>query len=374
MEKKLYIGHQNNARNILDGTRLTVVVAQGLNGEATILVNVENVMTAYIINIENQEYALNILGEDLFNIKGGIIMETRALEVVSQNGVKIEEGAMSVDALLHQVALIQSAMSKAMKEGEHFGVIPGTNKPSLLKSGAEKLSMLFRIAPKYRIERVMSPNGHREYEVECDLYSINTGVFLGSGTGNCNTLEAKYRYRSENTGKPVPQEYWDSRDSDILGGRQFKAKKKDKRWLIFEQVEYDNPADYYNTVKKMAKKRAFVDAVLTVTAASDIFTQDVEDLPPEILGKESEKVIVEEPKTKEPEPESKKSDKKTTNFEFLKTVRDLKKQLDNDPQYYGTLGTLGFEHANEITDRKTQVKFFEQLQELVKIKEDSTAF
>jgi hypothetical protein len=32
----------------------------------------------------------------------------------------------------------------------------------------------------------------------------------------------------------------------------------------------------------MAKKRAQVDAVITVTAASDIFTQDIEDLPDEI--------------------------------------------------------------------------------------------
>ncbi|WP_418719751.1 hypothetical protein [Bilophila wadsworthia] len=45
------------------------------------------------------------------------------------------------------------------------------------------------------------------------------------------------------------------------------------------RVEHDNPADYYNTCLKMAKKRALVDAVLTCTAASDIFTQDIEDEP-----------------------------------------------------------------------------------------------
>ena len=45
------------------------------------------------------------------------------------------------------------------------------------------------------------------------------------------------------------------------------------------RIEHDNPADYYNTVLKMAKKRAHVDAVLTATAASDIFTQDIEDMP-----------------------------------------------------------------------------------------------
>ena len=43
----------------------------------------------------------------------------------------------------------------------------------------------------------------------------------------------------------------------------------------------ENPdlADTYNTILKMSKKRAHIDAVLTATAASDIFAQDLDDLP-----------------------------------------------------------------------------------------------
>ena len=200
-----------------------------------------------------------------------IIPEAQALAVISP---------MAIDEIIGQVNLIQSVMGKVMKEGEHFGVIPGTgNKPSLLKPGAEKLSMTFRMAPEYDIQAIDMGGDHREYEIVCRLSTIQTGIFLGSGVGNCNTKESKYRYRSENTGESVPKKYWENRDPDLLGGKQFRAKKKDKKWVICEQVEHDNPADYYNTVKKMAKKRAFVDAVLTVTAASDIFTQDIEDLP-----------------------------------------------------------------------------------------------
>ena len=46
--------------------------------------------------------------------------------------------------------------------------------------------------------------------------------------------------------------------------------------------EIDNPdlPDLWNTVVKMAEKRARVDAVLAVTGASALFTQDVEDVPP----------------------------------------------------------------------------------------------
>jgi hypothetical protein len=49
------------------------------------------------------------------------------------------------------------------------------------------------------------------------------------------------------------------------------------------RVENADLADTYNTVLKMAKKRALVDATLTATAASDIFNQDLEDYtPPEV--------------------------------------------------------------------------------------------
>ena len=70
---------------------------------------------------------------------------------------------------------------------------------------------------------------------------------------------------------------------EIIGGRGFSAKKDDSgNWKIArqgEKVEHDNPADFYNTCLKMAKKRGLVDAVLTSTAASDIFTQDIEEDP-----------------------------------------------------------------------------------------------
>lgn len=188
-------------------------------------------------------------------------------------------GALAVKDVVAQVQHIQSVMQAVMKEGEHFGVIPGTGtKKSLYKSGAEKLSHTFQLAPKYTVERNDMPDGHREYEVVCELSSVTTGHFLGAGVGVCSTMETKYRFRTTNTGREVPREYWNTLDPQVLGGPQYSPKKVEGRWVVMERIVYDNPADYYNTVKKMAKKRAFVDAVLTVTAASDLFTQDLEDL------------------------------------------------------------------------------------------------
>jgi len=203
-----------------------------------------------------------------------------------QKGVIInfDEYAMSADKLLKQVQLIQEVMAKVMKVDEHYGTIPGTKKPSLWKPGAEKIGTTFRLAPSYQITRSDLPGGHREYEIVCTLTHIPTGQVVGQGVGSCSTMEGKYRFRTgevESTGKPVPQEYWTSRDQNLIGGKGFSTKKNDGKWEIVragEKIEHDNPADYYNTALKMSKKRAHVDAILTATACSDIFTQDVEDM------------------------------------------------------------------------------------------------
>ena len=185
----------------------------------------------------------------------------------------VERPPMTLDDVVAQVSLIQHIMKTVMKEDEHYGTIPGTDKPTLLKPGAEKLCLTFHLEPDYEIIREVREKSFISYTVKCILYPMKV-----SGIGSCNSRETKYRYRSDNTGRPVPKEYWQDRDSSILGGSQFKARKKDKQWVIFQMVENDNPWDLDNTLIKMACKRALVAATLNATAASDIFTQDIEDM------------------------------------------------------------------------------------------------
>ena len=156
------------------------------------------------------------------------------------DGVAVEvhptiDAALTAVALKAQVKLIQDVMKDTMKDGEHYGAIPGCGpKPTLLKPGAEKLCLTFRLSPSYGIARTNLDDGHREYEVVTTLTHIDTGKVIGQGVGTCSTMEKKY--------KKSP------------------------------------PADIYNTVLKMGKKRSLVDAALTATAASDIFTQDIEEM------------------------------------------------------------------------------------------------
>lgn len=212
----------------------------------------------------------------------------------SENNTQViaQDNNLAPAQVRNQINLIQQIMKDVMQEGQHYGIIPGCgDKHSLYKSGAEKLSLTFRLAPKYEIiYRPLLENNHREYEVVCSLIHIPTGIFQGEGVGSCSTMESKYRYRGNekiSTGEEVPQEYWSLKKSgnfeaaqQKIGGKGFSVSKIDGKWQICtvgEKVENPNIADTYNTVLKMAKKRAYVDAMLSVTAASDIFTQDIED-------------------------------------------------------------------------------------------------
>lgn len=135
---------------------------------------------------------------------------------------------------LQQIANFQSVVQNNLKKDQDYGVIPGTNKPSLLKPGAEKIQMLFGIVSEYEeIERIQDyDKGFFAYTVKCLLY--RNGQKITEGLGHCNTKEKKYL-------------------------------KQD-------------PYTLANTCLKMAKKRAQVDATLTVASLSEVFTQDIEDM------------------------------------------------------------------------------------------------
>lgn len=211
---------------------------------------------------------------------------------------QLERLAMRPQEILKQVHLIQQIMTAVMKEDEHYGTIPGTKKPTLYQPGADKLNLTFRLEPRPEIINSIEREDFISYTVKCSLYHIPTSKLIATGIGSCNSRETKYRYRNEEklTGRPVPKAYWDAKKSGdnrearrLLGGDKLKASKVDGQWVIVEttRIEYDNPWDFQNTIMKMAVKRAKVAATINATAASDIFAQDLEDLPADFVEGEN---------------------------------------------------------------------------------------
>lgn len=201
--------------------------------------------------------------------------------MTKQVSVAVQQHAGQIADVISMKATVQDVLKSQMQEDVHYGKIPGTgDKPTLLKAGAEMLRMVFNMSTICEATDVTVDTdkyGHKTYEI-C-MHIINKdGIKVATGLGTCSTLESKYKYRSQLTDRTVPSEYWNERDKALLGGPQYSPKKVKGKWLIAERVEHDNPADYYNTVKKMAKKRAMADGILTATCSSDLFTQDLEDL------------------------------------------------------------------------------------------------
>lgn len=168
---------------------------------------------------------------------------------------------------LNKITQVQAAVQKELKQGHDYDTIPGTSKPTLLKPGAEKLLMMFGLTSEYEIiERIEDyEKGIFAYTMKCILSKGNYKIT--EGVGSCNSKENKYRWR------------WVKEDDLPTGIDKSSLKQRSNRWGKVEyQIENDEIYSQANTILKMAKKRAQIDATLTVASLSELFTQDIEDM------------------------------------------------------------------------------------------------
>lgn len=199
--------------------------------------------------------------------------------------------AARIETVIAQRRTIMSAVKEAMSEGVHYGKVPGCgDKPTCFKPGAEVLCLLFGLRAHFEEKLIRLDGGHIESTFLCTLLSPDDQV-MGQGIGACSSLESKYRWRNASLKCPTC-----GKDSIIKGKAEYGG-----GWVCFAKrggcgakwpdgaaeiegqargkVENTDIADTWNTVRKIAKKRAHVDAALTTTGASEFFTQDVEDFP-----------------------------------------------------------------------------------------------
>jgi hypothetical protein len=250
-------------------------------------------------------------------------METTApeTEIVPANGaaaprplslpaVKTPRAIMLAAALeeeREQRILLKKYVDEFMVVDEDYGVIPGTGgsdkkkaRRGLFKPGAEKLFDLFRCRPEYEFisREVDRDAGLYSYEIKCKAVSRETDTVLNEGVGSASSYESKYRYRNAGRvcpacnqpaiskskypprGRPRsdPGGWWCSPKN---GGCGQEFDHDDVTITGQECGKIQNPdlADVANTVLKMAKKRAQVDCAIALARVSDMFTQDVEDMP-----------------------------------------------------------------------------------------------
>jgi hypothetical protein len=172
------------------------------------------------------------------------------------------QGRMAVADIISHVAMVQEVMRAVMKPEVHYGIIPGTDKPTLYKQGAEVLCMAFRVADSYQVEDLSTTDTVR-YRVTCVGTHQATGIVLGTGMGEASSGEEKYKWR-----KAFDDEF----NATPENLRRIKKGK-----YTTKQVRTE-PADLANTILKMANKRAKIAMTINVTACGDMFGQDLEDM------------------------------------------------------------------------------------------------
>lgn len=170
----------------------------------------------------------------------------------------------NISVTMNKIAQMQTVVQKTLKKGHDFGEVPGTSKPTLLKPGGEKICMLFGLNPEYDFLQTTEDYDKEffSYNIKCTLY--RNGQAVAQGVGSCNSKEKKYRFINVDT---IPDSYagYSETITDKYGRTKYKINNPDICSLV-------------NTILKMAKKRAFIDAVLQVASLSEVFTQDLEDM------------------------------------------------------------------------------------------------
>ena len=187
-------------------------------------------------------------------------------------GALMERPEQMIARITQAREIVIAIQRQVMKPGIHYGIIPGTVKPVLLKEGADVLNMAFRLSPKEEEVLDLSNADERRFKVTVGLYD-GEGKRLGFGVGICSTSEDKYKWR-----KAYKQDF----DMQPVERRRTKMGETGGRVWTVLQIRTD-PADLENTVLQMAVKRALVQATRQVHAVSDIFADiTMADLPEDI--------------------------------------------------------------------------------------------
>ena len=163
---------------------------------------------------------------------GEVLQPTTAVDVYA--GGYRPMLVIAPQAAREMVEQVKELQRSVLVQGSDYMTIPGTPKPSLLKPGAERLLQVFGLG--HHMERM---------DLEQDDAGRNVGV-----TYRCVVT------RAMPDGQVITVSSCDGHASSEEG------KWRKAPW---------------NTILKMAQKRALVGAALTATATSGLFTQDIED-------------------------------------------------------------------------------------------------
>ncbi len=224
------------------------------------------------------------------------MVENEIVNVPKPTNEFFVEPVVEMKRLKDTIDALTEFMKNVMVNGTDYGVIPGTNKPSLLKPGAEKLSRFFGLRTRSTIINIESSDDeespHYTVTVRTEVLRGNSDTVISDGLGTASTLEDRYASRWVTESK-LPTGV----DKSLLAFRE--KQSKFGKGMYVEYLWKPTLGEHFfqrETVLQMADKRSYVAAVRKATAASMIFTQDMEDARPEHREAQSKPIKEDIPK------------------------------------------------------------------------------
>lgn len=187
-----------------------------------------------------------------------------------------------INTMLANRAHIVEKLKPILIEGVDVYSLPGMNKPSLGKPGAEKLAAIFGLNGKFEVDKETmeaigaTANGKPYIAFVCNLMANGRVKGQGRGATVIEWERNNYRMVFEQEFNSIKDTLKEGEWKGPLQGVSKSSGKPYTYWKVKDAPVMDPLA--LNKAIKMAQKSAFVDAVIRATGMSDLFTQDLEDM------------------------------------------------------------------------------------------------
>lgn len=224
------------------------------------------------------------------------------------------EFTMLVSRMRTHVDRLRQVKREMMLPGVHY-IVPGERDIEKIKAAAEQGKVGISKAGAEFLMKLHNYVGRIEYAIDygdpkneetpaitvrstCHVHAGNVdGPMVGIGVGAATSWEVKYRYRNAQRTCPACQKpalifqreakggeyrgrsaYWCAPFKEGCGAN-FAGDDPTIAGQEAGKITNGDPFDLLNTLVKMSAKRAKVDGAITATGSSDLFVQDVEDVP-----------------------------------------------------------------------------------------------
>jgi len=183
------------------------------------------------------------------------VPERQAEEEIMTTNKALTVTEQRVARIRGEIALSDALVQNVLEPGIDYGIHPGTRSQALKDPGANTIINAFNCYPKAEVLFREVSNDRIAYVIDIALISREDGLAKSTGTGAASTKETRYGYR------------WVS-DPEEFGFDRESLKKRTDRGNTTYRIDNPDWSELENTILKMARKRAEVDAAMALPGVS----------------------------------------------------------------------------------------------------------